>query len=102
MFEGNDNTWWVTGGLTEYGISLDSSEEYHGTSGIFLGGRDLPKEMDSHNLVNVNSSDMVALGGQYPGSDEVFLYSRYVLYCKMTVSSLHTSCVFYICKLILK
>ena len=75
MFQDEPNIWWVTGGYN--GVSaLSSTEVYNATRNIFSYGVEMPMEMSYHNLVNVNNTHMVLLGGQYPGCDEVFIFDR--------------------------
>ena len=71
-FEGDDSIWWVTGG----GDSISNRKSTENFNRIkFSYGADLPKDMKNHNLVNVNSTHMVLLGG-YHYSDEVFIFDR--------------------------
>ena len=73
MFEGGDDIWWITGG---YGGSFwDSTEVFSVNDNSFAFGVDLPKELENHNLVNVNNTHMVLLGG-YVASDEVYIIDR--------------------------
>ena len=73
MFEGDDSIWWITGGYDRSG--LDSTEVYHVNDNSFSFGVDLPKEMYYHNLVNVNNTHMVLLGGSAT-SNEVYIIDR--------------------------
>ena len=78
MFEGDDNIWWITGGdnsdLLHY---IESTEVFDVESNSFSFGADLPKEVAKHNLVNINSTHMVMLGGT-DEDNEVFIFDRYV------------------------
>ncbi len=74
MFEGDDEIWWVTGG----NHSPSSTEFFSVSNNNFTYTVDLPKNMYYHNLVNVNHTHMVLLGGYYP-SDEVYTIDRYFI-----------------------
>ncbi len=73
MFEGDDSIWWVTGGLN--GNFLSTTEVFHVNSNSFSYGVSLPEPLDVHNLVNVNNTHMVVLGGYYP-SDQIYIIDR--------------------------
>ncbi len=75
-FEGDDNLWWVTGGY--FGRSTDRTEILNAFDNSFSNGVNLPKPMYVHNMVNVNNTHMVLLGGEAdPNSDECFMFDRY-------------------------
>ena len=74
MFEGDDSIWWITGGWNG-----DSTETYNALDDSFVPGPDLPKYMYYHNLVNVNNTHMVVLGGQST-TDETFIFDRLLLF----------------------
>ena len=78
MLEGDDSIWWITGGTN--GNYLDSTEVFSVNDSSFTFGVNLPKKMYVHNLVNVNQTHMVLLGGEYT-SDEVYITDRYTYYC---------------------
>ena len=86
MFEGDDNVWWITGGDNTQSTveALDTTELYDATTNSFTYGVDLPKEMLYHNLVNVNSTHMVVLGGA-DVSDEAFIFDKYLLSINSTL-----------------
>ena len=73
MFEGDDDIWMITGGYD--GNSLDSTESFNVDDNSFSYGLNLPKEVHYHNLVNVNNTHMVLLGGD-DFSDEIFIMDR--------------------------
>ena len=73
MFENDDSIWWVTGGYN--GEYLQSTEVFNVNDNSFTNGIDLPKGLDDHNLITVNSTHMVLLGGQ-DYTDEVFIIDR--------------------------
>ncbi len=83
MFEGNDSIWWITGGYYA-GSDLHSTEVFNAEDESFTRGINLPKEMSYHNLVNVNSTHMVVLGGIVT-SDEIFIFDRYTVYKIMII-----------------
>ena len=74
MFEGDDESWWITGGYGD-DLSLNSTETYTVTANGFGLDVDMPKELNFHNLINVNCTHMVVLGGNFPSHD-VFIYDR--------------------------
>ena len=76
MFEGDDDVWWVTGGYDGFYV-LEDTEIFDVNEERFTTGIDLPKEMHDHNLVNVNNTHMVLLGG-FETTDEVFIIDRLV------------------------
>lgn len=61
MFEGNEDLWWVTGGELD-DVKLKTTEIYNSSSG-FESSIDLPKRLEHHNLVNINETHTVLLGG---------------------------------------
>ena len=73
MFEGDDFIWWITGGND--GDDLNSTEVFDVNENSFSYGVNLPKNMHGHNLVNVNNTHMVLLGG-HKTSDEVYIIDR--------------------------
>lgn len=75
MFQGDDSVWWVTGGRVD-SIYWNSTEIFNAMDNQFVYGIDLPKNMYYHNLINVNSTHMVVLGGKVD-SEEVFIFDRY-------------------------
>ena len=78
MFEGDDSIWWITGGKTyDVGGTIErySTEIFEVIEDDFTFGEDLPKTMNHHNLVNVNNTHMVVLGGdEY--DNEIFIFDR--------------------------
>ena len=70
MFENDDSSWFVTGGNDSL-----ATEVYNVNGNSFEFSVDLPKTMRYHNLVNVNETHMVVLGGNEI-SDEVFIMER--------------------------
>ena len=68
--------WWVTGGwsVPDY---VASTEVLDLSTGPFFSlDVELPENMWSHNLVAINDSHVVALGGGVP-NDQVYLYDRF-------------------------
>ena len=76
MFEGDDNTWWVTGGYNGV-ASLSTTEIYNFDNNSFSTGPYLPTSLYNHNLVNVNNTHMVVLGGEF-SSREIFILDKSV------------------------
>ena len=74
MYEDDDSVWWVTGGYDQ-NYDLSSTEVFDVNENSFSYGVNLPKELHYHNLVNVNNTHMVLLGGQ-EHSNEVFIIDR--------------------------
>ena len=72
MFEDDDSIWWVTGGAYA-GPNSKSTEVFDNDT--FSKGPELPKIMSRHNLINVNNTHMVTLGGNRV-SDEAFIFDR--------------------------
>ncbi len=73
MFEGDEDIWWVTGGWN--GETINSTEVYTVDDNDFEFGVDLPRPLGYHNLVNVNNTHMVVLGG-YDVTNLVFMIDR--------------------------
>ena len=73
MFEGNDQDWWITGGSS--GINLRTTDLYNVGIDNFTYGVDMPRNLAQHNLINVNSTHMVLLGGEEL-TDEVFIFNK--------------------------
>lgn len=69
---GSTGFWWVTGGETI------STELYDDTTRQFYSYVDLPKTMSYHNMVNINDTHTVILGGAYTSGD-IFIFSRETL-----------------------
>ena len=64
MFEGDDQFWWVTGGAY-YGINnVNTTELYDRVTKQFTYYSEMPYETDLHNLINVNNTHTVLLGGR--------------------------------------
>ena len=78
MFEGDDSIWWITGGNSYPDYDSDTTEIFGVKNNSFACGVDLPKELEYHNLVNVNQTHMVLLGGQ-DLSDEIYIIDRYTV-----------------------
>ena len=76
MFEGDDSIWWVSGGSGGY-----STEIFNTLDNSFTFSIDLPKALYYHNLVNVNNTHMVVLGGQVI-TDEIFIFDKYTMQIK--------------------
>ena len=78
MFENDEDIWWVTGGQNAVQTS-DTADVYSATANNFFIGPALPKPMTRHNLVNVNNTHMVILGGtDDEESFDLYIYSRFV------------------------
>ncbi len=76
MFENDTDTWWVTGGgYFGLGDVKRSTEVFDVLDNGFEFSVDLPKVMRYHNLVNVNNTHMVLLGGQ-DTSNDIFVIDR--------------------------
>ena len=75
MFENDYNIWWVTGGYNNDEKALKSTEFFSVEKNAFDVSFDLPKNVDFHNMVNVNNTHMIVLGGQIE-TDEVFIIDR--------------------------
>ncbi len=76
MFECDDSIWWITGGFDEGFSDLDSNDVFSVNGNSFSYGVKLPKEMAVHNLINVNNTHMVVLGGYSSSADEVYIIDR--------------------------
>ena len=75
-FESDDDFWWIAGGYAS--DPLDSTEYYNATTNRFSYGVDLPVRKSYANLVNVNKTHMVLVGGdEY--SDDIYIIDRYQL-----------------------
>ena len=59
MIEDNSDLWWVTGGSG----GGATSEMYHASINRFLDDSYIPKQISFHNLINVNNTHTVMLGG---------------------------------------
>lgn len=70
---GDTGLWWVTGGY--YLNSLSSTELYDSVTNRFSPYIDLPKALGYHNLVNINNTHMVLLGGS-EDTNEAFMFNR--------------------------
>ena len=76
MFEDDEDIWWITGGIDDELISK-TQEVYSASANNFFIGGSLPKRMTRHNLVNVNNTHMVVLGGiDDEESFDLYIYSR--------------------------
>ena len=64
-------TWWTTGGFI--GLYLKSTEVYDYVTSDFAPFMDLPAPRDFHNLVKINESFIMLLGGQ-EAFNETFLF----------------------------
>ncbi len=75
-FLGDDEIWWITGGYND-NLALDSTEVINVTQGgnFSRAAVNLPKEMSHHNLVNVNNTHMILLGGQLDDG-EIYIIDR--------------------------
>ncbi len=74
MFEGDDAIWWMTGG-ENFDFETKSTELYSVANNNFSLGVDLPQRLAYHNLVNVNNTHMVLLGGE-DDIDDVYIFDR--------------------------
>ena len=74
MFENDDSIWWITGGYD--GTEIQDTEIFNVNNNSFSNTIDLPKAMWVHNLVNVNNTHMVVLGGR-DNTDEVYYINRF-------------------------
>ena len=74
MFEDYDDIWWITGGKEDFDWTY-STEFYNANDSSFTLGPDLPRELILHNLVNVNKTHMVLLGGN-DASDRINIFDR--------------------------
>ena len=72
-FEDTD-FWWITGGF-EFTYWTNTSEVLDTRTRQFFNYEDIPIATDSHNLINVNSTHMVLLGGALL-SDQVYIFDR--------------------------
>ena len=76
MFEGDNDIWWITGGVEDFD-KLNQTEYLSVPNSDFIESIDLPSPLSEHVLINVNSTHMVALGGYFP-SDQVYIFDRSV------------------------
>lgn len=83
MFEGDGANWWITGGNDD-GYLEQTTEIFNVFDNDFNFGVDLPKPNVDHNLINVNSTHMVLLGGDDSRDHSVYIIDRFV-----TKKSLH-------------
>lgn len=69
--------WWITGGylFIDGPVYLRSTELYDSSTETFTNYVDLPEGLSFHNLVNINSTHMVVLGGPVPSAD-VYMFDR--------------------------
>ena len=74
--------YWITGGYVSLLNETDSTELYTAGSG-FANYTDLPRRMKKHNLVALNATHMMALGGD-PRSAEVSIFDRCVCYASQS------------------
>ena len=74
-WEGDDQFWWITGGFNGYNFYLRSTETFDALADEFSRDILLPGEFRQHNLVNVNSTHTVLLGGM-SGTDEVYYIEK--------------------------
>ena len=65
----------ISGGYNFDGV-LSSTEIYDAELDKFEAYVDMPKALDYHVLVNVNSTHMVLVGGRSPSKD-IYLFDRY-------------------------
>ncbi len=75
MFEGDDSIWWITGGSNDESY-LNSTEFFNVNDNSFTFRVNLPNQLFHHNLVNVNNTHMVLLGGFSYNGGEVFIINR--------------------------
>ena len=64
MFEDDSNIWWITGGQDSDLNDRFTTEIFNASDNTFAFGAPLPTALYLHNLVNVNGTHMVLLGGQ--------------------------------------
>ena len=84
MFENDDDVWWITGGWDSQ--TLKTTEITDGKGGNFSSAVDLPRRMFYHNLVSVNNTHMVVLGG-FAQSDSVSIFNRFgIIYLQYYLS----------------
>lgn len=76
QFGFNTGLWWITGGHNNLNVNgLKTTELYDAATNEFTPYFDLPTLLDEHNMVNINSTHMVVLGGGY-ATDQVFMFDR--------------------------
>ena len=63
-----NNLWWITGGGS-------TTELYNATDEQFYPYVDLPKSMSKHNIININVTHTVLLGGS-ASTDEVYVFNQ--------------------------
>ena len=73
---GDTGLWWITGGENDNGVT-ESTEIYDGATEQFTPFVDLPVPMYGHNLVNINNTHMVALGGFFESNQAFMFDSKY-------------------------
>ncbi len=74
------NLWMISGGSGIVGLE-NSTEIYDVVNGRFYPYVDMPVKLKGHNMVNVNNTHMVVLGGDEQ-TDQVYLYDRLVFNLK--------------------
>ena len=68
----NDTKWWVTGG----GPAINSTEVFDESSELFFSSDDLPNgDNRYHNLVRINASHIMYLGG-FPYHSDTYYYNQ--------------------------
>ncbi len=72
---GTSGLWWVTGGYNDDDLQLQSTELYDADTMTFAPYVDLPRPVAYHNLVNINDTHMIMLGGD-DFSHDVHLFDR--------------------------
>ena len=81
---GSTGLWWVTGGFDGLN-TLDTTEIYNSTSMDFEDYVTLPRPMEAHNVVNVNDTHMVVVGGadrednDASEANDLYMLNRYVV-----------------------
>ena len=66
--------WWITGGYNGVEDLLSSTEIYEADMNIFKRYLDLPMPMEYHNILAVNSSTVIILGG-HEATDKFHIYN---------------------------
>ncbi len=72
----NETHWWVTGGWNTQKKWIRSTEVYDSRSKQFQRYVDMPKGLSLHNLVKVNQTHFVILGGQVT-PNQAYMFDRY-------------------------
>lgn len=73
-FEGDDQNWFVTGGYNDGNYNA-YNEKFNVVDNDFSDSVSLPKATYFHNLVSVNYTHMVLLGG-HEATTEVLIFDR--------------------------